>query len=191
MLGIRLTSHTNSRPILSRVETQMYYMAAHLRLHPGAAAACAPQEVGARGLFRAPVRSSTPEQPVGVATSGDRALAPAIWRSPQTGRSQLAFARMVRDTHILGMEIGGRGPAASAPVRVAASPLADRRVLIGPNRHHGGGPEVPVLEVAGARRHRRAGAHGAAKWPMARMGRPAPTPRPGRGEACLAPTALL
>ena len=124
MLGIGL---------LSRIETQIYYMAAHLRLHPGAAGACAPQEAAARGLSRAPERVSTPEQPVRVATSGDRALAPAIWRSPQTGRSQLAFARMVRDTHILGMAIGGRGPAASAPVRVAASPLADQGSTISPD----------------------------------------------------------
>jgi len=94
----------------------MYYMAAHLRLHPGAAGARAPQEAGARGLFRAPGRVSTPEQPVRTATSGDRALAPAVGRSPQTGRSRLAFARMVRDTTFRAwrLEVEARGLRASA-----------------------------------------------------------------------------
>ena len=55
------------------------------------------------------------------------------WRSAQTGRSQLAFARAIRDTDILGMEIGGRGRAASAPVRVAVSTLADHGPTISPD----------------------------------------------------------
>jgi Tol biopolymer transport system component/DNA-binding winged helix-turn-helix (wHTH) protein len=85
---------------------------------------------GARGVFRAPVRVSTPERPVRVATSDDNALDPVIWRSPQTGRSQLAFARAIRDTDILGMEIGGGG---SAPVRVATSTMADHGPTISPD----------------------------------------------------------
>jgi Tol biopolymer transport system component/DNA-binding winged helix-turn-helix (wHTH) protein len=85
---------------------------------------------GARGLFRVPVRVSTPERPVRVATSDDSALDPVIWRSPQTGRSQLAFARAIRDTDILGMEIGGAG---SAPVRVATSTMADHGPTISPD----------------------------------------------------------
>jgi Tol biopolymer transport system component/DNA-binding winged helix-turn-helix (wHTH) protein len=88
---------------------------------------------GARGLFRAPVRVSAPERPVRIATSDDSALDPVIWRSAQTGRSQLAFARAIRDTDILGMEIRGRGPAASPPVRVAVSTLADHGPTISPD----------------------------------------------------------
>ena len=80
---------------------------------------------GARGLFRAPVRVSAPERPVRVATSDDNAVDPVIWRSAQAGRSQLAFARAIRDTDILGMEMGGGGSAADAPVRVATSTMAD------------------------------------------------------------------
>jgi len=67
---------------------------------------------------------------VRVATSDDSALDPVIWRSPQTGRSQLAFARAIRDTDILGMEIGGGG---SAPVRVATSTMADHGPTISPD----------------------------------------------------------
>jgi Tol biopolymer transport system component len=85
---------------------------------------------GARGLFRAPVQVSTPEQPVRVATSDDSALDPVIWHSAQTGRSQLAFARAIRDTDVLGMEIGGGG---SAPVRVATSTMADHGPTISPD----------------------------------------------------------
>jgi Tol biopolymer transport system component/DNA-binding winged helix-turn-helix (wHTH) protein len=85
---------------------------------------------GARGLFRVPVRVSAPERPVRVATSDDSALDPVIWRSPQTGRSQLAFARAIRDTDILGMEIGGGG---SAPVHVATSTMADHGPTISPH----------------------------------------------------------
>jgi Tol biopolymer transport system component len=88
---------------------------------------------GARGLFRVPVRVSVPERPERIATSDDSALDPVIWRSAQTGRSQLAFARAFRDTDVLGMEIGGRGPAASAPVRVAVSTLADHGPTISPD----------------------------------------------------------
>jgi Tol biopolymer transport system component/DNA-binding winged helix-turn-helix (wHTH) protein len=88
---------------------------------------------GARGLFRAPVRVSTPERPMRVATSDDSAIDPVIWRSPQTGRSQLAFARATRDTDILGVEIGDRGATVSAPVRVAASTLADHGPTISPD----------------------------------------------------------
>jgi Tol biopolymer transport system component len=85
---------------------------------------------GARGLFRAPVRISTPERPVRVATSDDNALDPVIWRSAQTGRSQLAFARGNRDTDVLGVEIGGGG---SAAVRVATSTMADHGPTISPD----------------------------------------------------------
>jgi len=88
---------------------------------------------GARGLFRVPVRVSAPERPVRVATSDDNALDPVIWRSPQAGRSQLAFARAIRDTDILGMEIGRRGPATDAPVRVATSTMADHGPTISPD----------------------------------------------------------
>jgi len=88
---------------------------------------------GARGLFRAPVRVSTPERPVRVATSDDNALDPVIWHSAQTGRSQLAFARGNRDTDVLGIEIGGGGSAAPAPVRVAASTMADHGPTISPD----------------------------------------------------------
>ena len=85
---------------------------------------------GARGLFRVPVLVSAPERPVRVATSDDDALDPVVWRSAQTGRSQLAFARAIRDTDILGMTIGGGG---SAPVRVATSTMADHGPTISPD----------------------------------------------------------
>jgi dipeptidyl aminopeptidase/acylaminoacyl peptidase len=88
---------------------------------------------GARGLFRAPVRVSTPERPVRVATSDDNALDPVIWHSAQTGRSQLAFARGNRDTDVLGIEIGGGGSATHALVHVAASTMADHGPTISPD----------------------------------------------------------
>ena len=103
------------------------------------------------GLFRVPARVSAPQPSARIVTTDDSARQPAIWRNPQSGQSQLVFARAVTDSDILRIPIGQSGSkteAPVAPVPVAASTLADHgpqylagwhenRFFVGKNRDGG------------------------------------------------------
>lgn len=88
------------------------------------------------GLFRVPARVSAPQPSARIVTTDDSARQPAIWRNPQSGQSQLVFARAVTDSDILRIPVGQSGSkteAPVAPVPVAASTLADHGPSISPD----------------------------------------------------------